>query len=168
MSWFKSKEEQLRDNLYDEQVHAQVAGEIAGNNIWPGLWAKAFAEAQGNDVKARAAYINLRVKQIKLGVDAETEMVNRVERLLTANSQNQTTTPVQPVTPLKPEFSTLSYQAQREAISRLEAFCNVCGSNNLRAGRSSTEEAHFCINCGKYRHNSNIQLYPNRHVGTVS
>jgi len=37
MSWFKSKEEQLRDNLYDEQVHAQIAAEISGNNIWPGL-----------------------------------------------------------------------------------------------------------------------------------
>jgi hypothetical protein len=70
MSWFKSKEEQLRDNLYDEQVHAQVAGEIAANQIWPGLQVKAFAEAQGNEVKAKAIYIMLRVAQIKLGVDA--------------------------------------------------------------------------------------------------
>ena len=82
MSWFKSKEEQLRDNLYDEQVHAQVAGEIAANQIWPGLQVKAFAEAQGNEVKAKAIYIRLRVAQIKLGVDAEAEFVNRVERLL--------------------------------------------------------------------------------------
>jgi len=81
MSWFKSKQQQLAENLRDELVYAQVAGEIANNDMWPGLWAKAFAEAQGNEQQAEATYIKLRAKQIKLQVGAVGEFVRQVEQL---------------------------------------------------------------------------------------
>ena len=85
MSWFKSKQVELAENLYDEQVYAKVAEEIASKNMWPGLWAKAFAQADGNEQQAKAIYIKLRASQIKLGVDAEREIVTNAERELSAD-----------------------------------------------------------------------------------
>lgn len=104
MAWFRSKQEQLLDNLYDEQVHAQVAGEIVGNNIWPGLWAKAFAQANGDEARAKAMYIKLRVEQIKLGVNAEGEMVQQAERSLTESARQHPKSPAV----LEPEPQSIS------------------------------------------------------------
>lgn len=50
------------DGLYEI-----VAEELRRNSLKQGLWAKAFAEADGDEPKARAAYIRYRVAQPKSG-----------------------------------------------------------------------------------------------------
>ncbi|HRK39518.1 MAG TPA: hypothetical protein PK347_14140 [Burkholderiaceae bacterium] len=81
MSLFKSKQDALTENLYDEQVHGAVASEIAAGELVPGLWAKAFAQADGNEQRAKAIYIKLRVDQLKLSNAAEVERSREAERL---------------------------------------------------------------------------------------
>jgi hypothetical protein len=125
------------------------------------LWAKAFAEAQGNEVKAKAIYINLRVKQIKLGVAVENEMVNRMERLLNVSAEKgkvALTAPAPAPAPAKPAFYMLDYESQQDKILRNCVYCKVCGSNNLRIGRTPMEGGHFCINCGKLRPSTDFAL----------
>jgi NAD(P)-dependent dehydrogenase (short-subunit alcohol dehydrogenase family) len=55
--------------LAEEQLYELAAEEIAANNIRPGLWAKAIAEADGDDAKAKARYIILRVETMKAEVE---------------------------------------------------------------------------------------------------
>ncbi len=92
MSFFKSKQATLADNRYDEQVHGTVASEIAAGELVPGLWAKAFAQADGNEQRAKAIYIKLRVEQIKLGNAAQAEQMREAEKVL-----NRLTPPTQDV-----------------------------------------------------------------------
>lgn len=49
----------------DEPFYETVVAEIAKRDIKPGLWAKAFAQSQGDKEKAKAAYIRLRVDQLR-------------------------------------------------------------------------------------------------------
>jgi hypothetical protein len=49
----------------DQLFYDAVAAELAAQNIKPGLWARALAETTGEEVRARAAYIRLRVDEMK-------------------------------------------------------------------------------------------------------
>lgn len=49
----------------DQLFYDAVAAELAAQNIKPGLWARALAETTGEEVHARAAYIRLRVDEMK-------------------------------------------------------------------------------------------------------
>lgn len=49
----------------DESYFEMAMKEIQDGQIRPGLWAKAWAEAQGDDTKAKALYIKLRVATMK-------------------------------------------------------------------------------------------------------
>jgi cell division protein FtsL len=49
----------IPDGLYDV-----VAGELDKGDIRQGLWAKAFADADGDEAKTKARYINMRVEQL--------------------------------------------------------------------------------------------------------
>ena len=51
--------------LAEEGLYELAAAEIAADKFRPGLWAKAIAEADGDDAKARARYIKLRVETLK-------------------------------------------------------------------------------------------------------
>jgi hypothetical protein len=51
--------------MADQRFYDQVAGEIAAQHLDKGLWVRAFSEAQGDEAKAKAAYIGLRVKQLE-------------------------------------------------------------------------------------------------------
>ena len=55
--------------LAEEQLYEFAAEEIAANNIRPGLWAKATAETDGDEAKAKARYIKLRVETMKAEAD---------------------------------------------------------------------------------------------------
>lgn len=57
--------------LAEEQLYEFAAEEIAANNIRPGLWAKAIAESDGDDAKAKARYIKLRVETMKAEADLQ-------------------------------------------------------------------------------------------------
>ena len=49
----------------DERQYEQAVSEIASGNVRPGLWAQAFAESDGDNVRAQAAYLRLRVRAIR-------------------------------------------------------------------------------------------------------
>ena len=70
MSIFTSAKAKLAaQKLAEEQLYELAAEEIAANNIRPGLWAKAIAESDGDDAKAKARYIKLRVETMKAETD---------------------------------------------------------------------------------------------------
>ena len=93
MGLFTSAKAKLAaQKLAEEQLYEFAAEEIAANNIRPGLWAKAIAESDGDDAKAKARYIKLRVETMKAEADlqdhasenaykAEAEMRKREEEL---------------------------------------------------------------------------------------
>ena len=129
MSWFKSKQEQLAANLYEEQVYSTVAEEVVSKNIFPGIWAKAFAEANGNELLAKAAYIKLRVAQLKLEADAAVEMLRTMES---------------------------SFSAPREAkhmpslsVDTGHGSCVGCNGKDLEVGNFDGGRAFRCRGCGK-------------------
>lgn len=62
-----------RENLTtmnDNAFYDEVAKEIESNNLIPGVWTRAFAEADGDENRAKAIYIKRRVAQL-------TESANR-------------------------------------------------------------------------------------------
>lgn len=62
----KGPSEQTFDvNNFDEQFYEQAADELSRPDIRPGLRAKAFSEADGDERKADAVYIRLRVAQLR-------------------------------------------------------------------------------------------------------
>ena len=50
-------------NTLEEQFYAAAAQEVATKTVSPGVMAKAFADADGDEKKAIARYIRLRVAQ---------------------------------------------------------------------------------------------------------
>ena len=60
----KFKTNQAISRLTEEKIYEQVADEIQNGIRRNGLWAKAIAEAELNDEKAKAIYIKLRVQSI--------------------------------------------------------------------------------------------------------
>lgn len=93
MGLFTSAKAKLAaQKLAEEHLYELAAEEIAANNIRPGLWAKAIAESDGDDAKAKARYIKLRVETMKAEADlqdyasenaqrADAEMHKREEQL---------------------------------------------------------------------------------------
>ena len=55
----------------DETFYERVANELAIAGPLPGLWARAFAESDGDDNRAKALYLRLRVAQLKNLSDRE-------------------------------------------------------------------------------------------------
>lgn len=49
------------DSSHDSDFYDQVAEEIESDNLIPGVWTRAFAEADGDENRAKALYIKLRV-----------------------------------------------------------------------------------------------------------
>ncbi|MFM2006344.1 MAG: hypothetical protein RLZZ09_1999 [Pseudomonadota bacterium] len=50
--------------MNDEHLYEQVAEELSQNGPHAGLWAKAFAESDGVESKAKALYLRYRVEQL--------------------------------------------------------------------------------------------------------
>jgi hypothetical protein len=48
----------------DEHLYERVSEEMAAGDIKPGMWTKAFANAMGDENKAKAIYIRMRVEQL--------------------------------------------------------------------------------------------------------
>ena len=70
MGLFTSTKAKLAaQKLAEEHLYELAAEEIAANSIRPGLWAKAIAEADGDDAKAKARCIKLRVETMKAEAD---------------------------------------------------------------------------------------------------
>ena len=97
MSIFTSAKAKLAaQKLAEEQLYEFAAEEIAANNIRPGLWAKAIAETDGDDAKAKARYIKLRVETMKaeadLGQFAREEAKKAQDQAANAESKQYTPT----------------------------------------------------------------------------
>lgn len=66
MSFFrKLKEASIATRVFDEKIHEIVIREIENGIRRDGLWAQAIAKGEGNERKAKAIYISLRVQSIK-------------------------------------------------------------------------------------------------------
>lgn len=85
MRWLRDKLGQAKvskavANAEEEALYAQAACEVAQGEIRPGLWAKATVDSDGDERKAKARYIGLRVEQLRLQTDAA-EVVARAKSL---------------------------------------------------------------------------------------
>lgn len=59
-----------------EEFWATAMLEVEGQHRRPGVWAKVFAETNGDEAKAKAAYLKVRVQQL---IDASDELTKRNE-----------------------------------------------------------------------------------------
>ena len=93
MGLFSSAKAKLAaQKLAEEQLYEFAAEEIAANNIRPGLWAKAIAESDGDDAKAKARYIKLRVEAMKAEADLEdhaSENAHKAEAEMRKREENR-------------------------------------------------------------------------------
>lgn len=80
MSLFESAEDRHHKNLEIERLYSQVTEEIRGNQISQGLWAKAFADCGGDEQKAKALYMSLRVQMLKSELEATREIAYKVHK----------------------------------------------------------------------------------------
>jgi hypothetical protein len=62
--WLARRKERKLNGSGDDKFYDEVARELQDKPMVPGLWTKAFAEMGGDDAKARALYIKLRVGQL--------------------------------------------------------------------------------------------------------
>ena len=75
MSWIskefnEAKVSRAISNAREEALYAQVALELSQGEIRAGLWAKALSVAEGDEGKAKARYLSLRVEQIQIQLGA--------------------------------------------------------------------------------------------------
>lgn len=79
MGWFqdklgKAKAAKAVANAQEEALYAQAAAEVSKGEIRAGLWAKALSAAEGEERKAHARYLALRVEQMHLQLGAASEL----------------------------------------------------------------------------------------------
>ena len=79
MNWLKNKLgavtiSKALANAHEEALFERAALEVSTGDIRPGLWAKASAAADGDERKAKARYLGLRVEQMQLQLSATEEM----------------------------------------------------------------------------------------------
>jgi len=66
----------------EEEIYEGVALEIASKHMRPGVFAKAFSEAEGDESKAIAIYIEYRVAQIRQELlDEEVRLSREAEKV---------------------------------------------------------------------------------------
>ncbi len=72
----KFKAKLAKSRLLEEKLYQEVLRELNENIIRDGLWAKALADSDGSEEKAKSKYIKLRVQSMK----DETEIILAAER----------------------------------------------------------------------------------------
>lgn len=58
-------------SIPEEELYAQVYEEVSRNEIQRGVWARAWSESEGDEQRARARYLKLRVDQLRRGSVAQ-------------------------------------------------------------------------------------------------
>lgn len=76
-----------QQELYE--LYERVAGEIEAGLIDRGVWTKAFADAGGDEGKAKAVYIDLMVERLILANKAQSELENSASQIESNNQANQ-------------------------------------------------------------------------------
>lgn len=69
------------ENIIDDAFYDEVAKEMQENRMIPGVWTRAFAEADGDENRAKAIYIKLRVEKMavenrRVGSEADQVYMN--------------------------------------------------------------------------------------------
>ena len=77
--------------MRDQDYYSIVADEIISGNFDEGLWTRAFADALGDERKAVAFYIKLRVKQLKIN---DYEKMKKEKKITKEKSDSKAPTPV--------------------------------------------------------------------------
>lgn len=107
-------------SLTSDELYQRVAEELRQNSIRHGLWAKAYAEADGDQAKTRAAYTRYRVAELQKNLCPTDVSID--------NNFSENTT--------KPN------QAVRSGDSLTDVkFCAQCGT-------AIATDARFCVKCG--------------------
>ena len=74
-----------RDRLLEEEMYQMVNAEMEQGIIRDGLWTKAIAICEGDDKKAKATYITLRVQSLR----DEAELATAVSKMIDDDSQRE-------------------------------------------------------------------------------
>jgi len=74
-------------NQIEEKFYEMAGEELVAKQVIRGVWAKAFATAQGDEAKTKAAYIELRVAQLRKQLQEEQEA--RLQEQLRERIQEQ-------------------------------------------------------------------------------
>ena len=89
MTFFKkdNHNENVISRLQETELYELVMEEINNDDLVPGIWGQAIVEADGDDKKALAKYIKLRVQSLKDGmflgkvINEQIRRVNSLDRL---------------------------------------------------------------------------------------
>lgn len=73
--------------LYEEKLYEQVVSELINGEKRSGLWAKALANSNGIEEKAKALYIQYRVQSIKDEIEISTIVKHQAENEAEINTQ---------------------------------------------------------------------------------
>jgi len=80
--------EEISSRKFEEEIYESVLQEMASGVRRPGLWAKALAESEGDDLKARSLYLKLRgqsmLDETWLAAEEERTRGEREHKLLDA------------------------------------------------------------------------------------
>ena len=131
-------------NANEEVLYAQVATEmISPDDLRPGLWAKALATADGDERRAKAVYIKLRVEQLQLQLGAAGELARVADEAPLAPAF----VCVSPSPPPAPRSSPIFASKSAPSIQ-----CAKCGGKNVKLPAVFSKgagggPAPYCIDC---------------------
>lgn len=106
--------------MNDDAFYDEVAKEMQENRMIPGVWTRAFAEADGDENRAKAIYIKRRVAQL---AENSKQQHEEAKRLMPAGGGQEKTSP--------PLVETTTTSASRPPVVRglcvIGFFGTVCG-----------------------------------------
>ena len=73
---FQSATDRLLSEEAENSLYEKAANDIENEVIEKGIWTKAFAKANGDEVKQKAIYIELIVQHYKNQIEAGEELAN--------------------------------------------------------------------------------------------
>jgi hypothetical protein len=115
----KSKTKQSISRLAEEMLYAQVAEEIQNGVRRNGLWAKAIADAELNEDKAKSIYIKLRVQSL---IDEYNIKESKIDSIVDSNKEKIKST--------NARKKVLDYSTNSIGISSRELTCLNCDRNS--------------------------------------
>jgi hypothetical protein len=142
MSWFKTKKQNLIDNLKEEQIYELVAFEVSNKDIKSGLWAKAYELAYGDEARAKAVYIKLRAEQIRLGNHVAEELIHQYLR--------QTEVDCTTGSSLLRGNVLDELKHNNHAKKDFGLKCRYCNGGNVEPPEENKRNLAFCYDCSRY------------------
>lgn len=128
----KFKQATAAARLVEEQLYGHVAQELKRGIRREGLWAKALADSDGNDEKAKALYLKYRVQSIRDESEIESALAEQAKSGAHSSEQK----PSQQVRP-DGQKRTAHESVKRESVSEGSTIyiCDSCKALNTKPGR---------------------------------